>query len=153
MVDWKAAYEQLSHEFSPWMPWRGITSCDVMKLPGVYLLAEIEDDSITTSVVDPRIIYIGETTRQTLLQRFVQFEEAARTGCDNRHSGGQKYFGRIEGELVGDSQRLLPDNFRIAVMATAFKEPVQSAYIRYTERAAIWYFVRANNRYPECNSQ
>ena len=153
MVDWKAAYEQLSLEFTPWMPWRGLSEWDVMKLPGVYLLAEIEDNSTTTSVVDPRIIYIGETTKQTLLQRFVQFEEAARTGCKNRHSGGLKYFGRTSGELIGDNQRLLPDDFRISVMPTAFNEPAQSAYIQYTERAAIWYFVQANNRYPKCNSR
>ena len=40
-VDWKAAYEQLSRAFSPWMPWRGLTAYDFMQQPGVYLLAEI----------------------------------------------------------------------------------------------------------------
>ncbi len=83
MIEWEEAYNQLSNEFSPWMPWRGLTACTIMAYPGVYLFAEVGDDS----VVDPRIIYIGETTKQTLLNRFVQFEEAARTGCDNRHTG------------------------------------------------------------------
>jgi hypothetical protein len=152
MVDWEVAYAQLSHVFSPWMPWRGLTAYDFMKQPGVYLLAEIGDDSITPSVVDPHIIYIGETTKQTLLERFVQFEEAARTGCYNRHSGGQKYFARTKGELLGNDQRLLPDDLHISIMVTTLDEPRRSAYIRYTERAAIWYFVQANNRYPGCNT-
>ena len=152
MVDWQASYDQLSHEFSPWMPWRGLTAYDFMQNTGVYLLAEIDEDSIMPSVVDPRIIYIGETTKQTFLDRFVQFEEAARTGCDNRHSGGHRYFARTKGELLENDQRLLPDDLHISIMATSLDEPRRSAYIRYTERAAIWYFVRANNRYPDCNT-
>lgn len=151
-VDWKAAYEQLSRAFSPWMPCRGLTACDFMKQPGVYLLAEICDDTTAPSVVDPRIVYIGETTKQTLLERLVQFEEAVRTGCDNRHSGGQKYFTRTKGQLLHNNERLLPDDFRISVMATKLDEPGRSAYIRYTERAAIWYFVLANKHYPSCNT-
>jgi len=122
-----------------------------MKQPSVYLLAEIDDDSITPSVVDPRIIYIGETTKQTLLERFVQFEEAARTGCENRHSGGKKYIARTKGELLAADCRLLPDDFHISIMVTKLDEPQRSAYIRFVERAAIWYFVHANNRYPTYN--
>lgn len=151
MIDWQLAYDQLSQEFSPWMPWRGLTANEFMKHPGVYLLAEKCGDTLPTSVVDPSIIYIGETTRQSLLKRFVQFEEAARTGCTNRHLAGQKYFTRTDGELIGDGHRLLPDNFCISVMPVELDEPARSAYIRYTERAALWYFVRANNRYPAFN--
>ena len=43
------------------------------------MFSEIDVDSITPSVVAQRIIYIGETTKQTLLERFVQIEEAALT--------------------------------------------------------------------------
>jgi hypothetical protein len=124
-----------------------------MNQPGVYLLAEIDDDLVPPSVADPRIMYIGETTDQTLLDRFTQFEEAARTGCKNRHSGGQRYFSRTKGELIGNGQRLLPDDFRISVLVTMLDEPLRSAYIRYAERAALWHFVRENNRFPWCNAR
>ena len=152
MCDWQSAYNQLSQGFSPWLPWRGLTAYDFMKHAGVYILAETSDDTCPTSVVDPGIIYIGETTKQSLLKRFVQFEEAARTGCTNRHLAGEKYFARAEGELIGGGHRLLPDNLCIAVMPVELEEPARSAFIRYTERAAIWYFVRANNRYPVLNT-
>ncbi len=152
MVDWLAIYDQLSQNFSPWLPWRGITAYEFMRHPGVYLFAELPDDTVAPSVVDPAILYVGETTRQTLLARFIQFEEAARTGCTNRHFGGQKYFTRTDGELIAEKCRLLPDNFYISVMPIKLAEPERSAYIRYTERAALWYFVKANNRYPSCNT-
>lgn len=152
VLAWAAIYGQLSQNFSPWLPWRGITGYDFMRNPGVYLFAELADDTVSPSVVDPAIVYIGETTRQTLLTRFIQFEEAARTGCSNRHFGGQKYHLRTNGELVAEGCRLLPDEFYISVMPIDVEEPERSAYIRYTERAALWYFVRANNRYPRCNT-
>lgn len=152
MADWAAIYEQLSQNFSPWLPWRGITGYDFMRRPGVYLFAELTNGTVTPSVVDPAIVYIGETTKQTLLARFIQFEEAARTGCTNRHFGGEKYFTRTKGELITENCRLLPDEFYISVMPICLEEPQHSAYIRYTERAALWYFVRANNRYPCCNT-
>lgn len=152
MADWPAIYVQLSQNFSRWLPWKGISGCDIMRHPGVYLFAELPDNTVPASVVDPGIVYIGETTRQTLLARFIQFEEAARTGCTNRHLGGEKYFVRTKGKLIADSCRLLPDDFYISVMPVSIEEPECSAYIRYTERAALWYFVRANKRYPSCNT-
>ena len=152
MTEWEATYAEFSQAFSPWMPWRGLTGHEFMKQPGVYLFAEICDDSTSPSVVDPRIIYIGETTKQTLLTRFIQFEEAARTGCSSRHFGGERYFRRTRGELIGDRHRLLPNDFCISVMPISLEEPQSSAYIRYTERAAIWYFVQANKRYPDFNT-
>lgn len=152
MVDWPGIFGQLSENFSPWLPWRGISGYDFMRHPGVYLFAELPDGTVHPSVVDPAILYIGETTRQTLLARFIQFEEAARTGCTNRHFGGEKYFARTKGELVAERCRLLPDDFHISVMPITLEEPECSAYIRYTERAALWYFVKANNRYPNCNT-
>ncbi|MFN3150451.1 hypothetical protein [Bremerella sp.] len=123
-----------------------------MRNPGVYLLAELRDADVSPSVVDPAIVYIGETTKQSLLERFIQFEEAARTGCTNRHGGGEKYSARTKGELIAKTCRLLPDNFFISVMPVRFEEPEQSAYVKYIERAAIWYFVQSNGRYPSCNT-
>jgi hypothetical protein len=152
LMDWTLEYDKLSRGFSPWIPWRGLSAYEFMNHPGVYLLAEIADDSAPPSIVDPGIIYIGETTKQSLLTRFIQFEEAARTGCDNRHCGGKKYSLRANGELIGLDNRLLPDEFHISVMPISMDEPLSSAFIKYTERAAIWYYVRENNRYPRCNT-
>jgi hypothetical protein len=73
MSDWQAAYDQLSRKFSPWMTWRGRSGCDFMRNAGVYLFAELPDDSVAPSDVDPGIVYIGGTTKQTLLARFIQF--------------------------------------------------------------------------------
>jgi hypothetical protein len=84
------------------MPWRGLSGCEFMRNPGVYLFAELPDEFVPPSVVEPGIVYTGETTKQTLLARFIQFGEAARTGCKNRHFGGEKYFARTKGELLAE---------------------------------------------------
>lgn len=152
MADWPRICDELSQQFSPWLPWKGLSGHLFMQHPGVYLFAELRDHAVLPSVADPQILYIGETTAQTLLARFVQFEEAARTGCTNRHLGGEKYSRRSKGELVAPKCRLLPDDFFIAVFPVKLDEPESSAFIRYVERMALWCFVKANGRYPPCNS-
>ena len=65
MLECDESHEDLSEQFSTWFPWRGITGHDCMQHPGVYLFAELPIDVFRPSVIDPRIIYVGETTKQT----------------------------------------------------------------------------------------
>lgn len=71
-------------QFSSWVPWPERTSSlERTSLQGVYLLAHFEDlPPGRASPDDPSIIYIGETTGETmsLRKRWNAFSLGARTG-------------------------------------------------------------------------
>lgn len=59
-------------QFSRWMHWDERGNYEEAKSPGVYILAHLRNAAITSALADPvgsEVIYVGETTRNTLAGR------------------------------------------------------------------------------------
>jgi hypothetical protein len=96
-----------------WTHFDQVTSIQGIDKPGVYLLAHFEKnpESSRVSMVDD-IVYIGETTRQTIGARLGQFAQSAfkrKIG----HSGGWTF----SDEFLG-SQEIgsVPDNLYVSIL-------------------------------------
>ncbi len=134
-----------SPQFSRWMRWDERGNYEEANSPGVYILAHLRNTPLTSAPADPvasEVIYIGETTRNTLAGRWRQFDRTAFQGKAG-HSGGRSYR-----ELVGDAGEFL---FVAAWPAKQLKEPHRLAFIKYLERELIWQYVQRWGRLPKCN--
>lgn len=135
-------------DFSIWQKFDDFRKDDISQLPGVYILAHYDKVPrgipITTS---PKIIYVGETTKQKLTKRLYDFERSAFLQV-NGHSGGWTYSDKI---LKNIKQKSAPDNLYVSALAVDRPEIESKAYIKLIERLVIWEFYQKNKRYPECN--
>ena len=136
-------------KFGSWVRFEDVKDHADSILPGVYLLAHYDNKPINTPEVDSQdIIYIGETTSQTIRKRLYQFSNSAffrKIG----HSGGWTYSDTFLNSEVIDSP---PLNLYVSFFAVDFSDPKESkAYIKYIERLAIWRFYQKNKTYPICN--
>src|SRR5215210_2804136 len=122
--------------FAPWTRWADRNLVKNAHLPGVYLLAHW--DAAPPSRVDPlsqEIVYIGETTDQSLMGRWQQFHRAAFEGKPG-HSGGMLYH-----EAFGD------DEDKATLYVSAFvpeglSREMRALYIRYASHKLIWDWAR-----------
>ena len=135
--------------FDHWIPFEEVKGNVDSKLPGVYLLAHYDHKPIKKPEVDSQdIIYIGETTSQTIRKRLSQFSNSAffrKIG----HSGGWTYSATFLNDEIIDTP---PLNLYVSFLALDFPDPKESkAYIKYVERLAIWRFYQKNKTYPVCN--
>lgn len=133
--------------FQPWTHWskrEGIQRCD---LPGVYVLARFE--SQPPDEVDPtcvEVIYIGETSRNSLSGRWYQFRRSA-FELKGGHSGGWTFAARFCDNKVGPA----PAWLHVAAVPVDLHEPHASAFIRFAERRLIWEYVQRHGVMPQCN--
>src|SRR5262249_25415906 len=74
--------------FSNWISLAQFRDLKTGWLPGVYVIACADSQPIKMTVVDKRVVYIGETVSQTIRKRLDQLNGslAGRSG----HSGGEK---------------------------------------------------------------
>lgn len=129
-------------KFQRWALWRDRADIKGSVSPGVYLLAQIKNG--VPKIVDPlypEIVYVGETSGQTLRSRWNQFNRSAFEGKFG-HSGGRNYR-----EIIDSNSRLL----YVAALPVDFEEPFSSTYIRYLERLVLVDFVFRHGRRPVCN--
>jgi len=131
-------------KFSPWHPWvnRKDGSVD-LSLPGVYLLAEFDRrPTLGKPALSRKIFYIGETC-STLRRRLYSFQRSA---FDNKfgHSGGATFF---------KARKSKPELERVYVSAMPVDMPEveREAFIRYAERALIWFYYERYGAMPTCN--
>lgn len=138
--------DKIGITFTPWKKWSERKSFDGANDQGVYLLAHFQEDGIpggAASPLNPQIIYIGDTRKQTLLDRWNQFNRSAQTGVTG-HAGGRTYhheFGFLKKELC------------VAFFAppSMGSKRCRSFYIRYVESKLIWKYSRTHNPDKLCN--
>ena len=132
--------------FSPWVPWSDRAQINGARDQGVYLLAHFDDDKVPTgpaSPLDNRLVYIGETHGQTLIERWSQFSRSAQTGVRG-HAGGVSYrkkFGAVSLDLY------------VAVFSPQPSKSTRcrSFFILFVEAKLVWEFSRANDPDQLCN--
>jgi hypothetical protein len=137
--------------FSAWIKFNDKNCLEGIGLPGVYLLAHLDSakDSKSIAVAESsNVVYIGETTGQSLRTRLNQFSRSAFLR-KNGHSGGWTYSDEFLSGITADK---VPSNLYVAVMPVQLPPAESKAYIKYVERLAIWEYVKANGLYPTCNS-
>lgn len=118
--------------------------------PGCYLLAHFEKKPEQANVgMTDNIVYIGETTRQTIGTRLAQFERSAFMR-KNGHSGGWTY-----SKLFLGAQRVgaAPGNLYVSILSVDREGKESKAYIKYLERLLIWEYFKVQGDYPLCNTE
>jgi hypothetical protein len=98
----------------------------------------------SASPLEPGIVYIGETHRQTLIKRWRAFARSARTGLF-RHAGGRSYHARFRG--------LRPDLY-VAAFAPddqTWTPRCRTFLIGYVESKLIWDFATKYSNDQLCN--
>ena len=118
--------------------------------PGVYLLAKISGAlPVPVDCLDQRIIYIGETTRQTLEKRLREFRYSAFQGKP-KHSGRFTFFVRLLSGQPGSE----PQWLCVALVPIKIPEPRRrTASIHCLKQSLIEQFRDKWNRRPECNTR
>lgn len=131
-------------KFTPWHPWANLKDGTIdLSLPGVYLLAEFDRrPTLGKPALSRKIFYVGETC-STLQRRLYSFQRSA---FDNKfgHSGGATFF------KARDSK---PDLNRLYISAMPVDRPLieREAFIRYAERALLWFYYEKHGVMPACN--
>ncbi|MBM3924629.1 MAG: hypothetical protein FJ320_01365 [SAR202 cluster bacterium] len=91
-------------EFSQWFPWQNRKSVPGSNVGGVYLIARFPSGQIPNGPANPleeNVLNIGESGGPTrdgersfrcLVERWDQWDKAARTGRKGYHRGGRRFF-------------------------------------------------------------
>ena len=140
----------MEFRFSNWIKYKDYKKLDGCKLPGVYIMAHFKKVPASTgSPSSKNVIYIGETTSQTIEKRLYQFGYSAfKHGI--AHSGGWSYsYEFLNNEITEE----IPDNLYVSIMGVDKPQLESKAYIKYLERAAIWDHFKKNKSYPICNNE
>lgn len=136
-------------DFKPWTPWPKREAAAGIGYPGVYALARFDDGPPpVVDLLDPNIVYFGETCDQLLTGRWYQFNRSAfmqKAG----HSGGWNFAACFMDNLAGDP----PPWLYVAAYPVDLKPPHCAAYIRHVERWLIWEYVQRHGRLPACNKK
>ena len=131
--------------FSPWVNWESRTEVIGRKQPGVYFIARSKKEPEDFRVNNGSIIYIGETTSQTLGDRLRQFNTSA-FNMKPGHSGGNTFRATMSHDT--DASMLW-----VSACPVEMGEVYTSAYIKYLERRLIWEYVCTYGCLPPCNTQ
>ncbi len=135
--------------FSKWIPLQSFSDLKTGWLPGVYVIADSTRKPHKVSIIDKRVVYIGETVDQTLHKRLYQL-----TRCihgKKGHSGGitlrRKGYDRKKLWLA---IRSFPLGYGID---DTFAASFRSAQIRHLERTLLYEYVQTVRTYPPGNSK
>lgn len=131
--------------FHPWVNLKQRRDITGKNLPGVYMIASSDAEPTDYRANNECIIYIGETTDQTLGDRIRQF---AVSGFNVKpgHSGGNTFRNRFSHET--------PESMLwVSVCPVQLGDVYTSTYIKYLERRLIWEFVCAYGELPACNNK
>ena len=132
--------------FGPWVAWAHRLSLRGISAPGVYVLTHSHGHPPSSSnPISHPVIYVGETSNQTLADRWRQFSRSATTG-KRSHSGGRTYFVRFGPERIDELYVCA-----LPVEERSFKGI--AAYIKYIERKLIWKHLARHGALPECNKE
>lgn len=129
--------------FSKWTRWDDRLKLPNIHLSGVYLLSTKKTLLGSTGMpTEKSIIYIGETTKNSLNGRLQQFHRSAFLGRDG-HSGAKTYR-----SLIGGTQKTLIVS---AMGISKTDELKKAAYIKYIERKLLMQYINKHGVKPKCN--
>jgi hypothetical protein len=135
--------------FSKWIPLVEYRNLHTGWLPGIYVIAHSIRRPLQMSIIDKRVVYIGETVDQSLSQRLYQLH--CSMGGRGGHSGGTTL--RAKGyhrKRLWLSIRSFPLGYGLD---DAFAKHLRSAQIRYLERTLLYQYVQAGHAYPPGNTK
>jgi hypothetical protein len=135
--------------FSKWLKFGCHEDAHEAALPGVYMLAHFkcEPDGVPDPALN-EIVYIGETTGQTLAKRLYAFRRSA-FAAKLAHSGGSTYSERFFDSKPASEP---PKHLYVALYGVNEKQPALSkAKVKFIERFCLLRHVEENGGYPECN--
>jgi hypothetical protein len=136
--------------FSEWIPLTRYPDLNTGWLPGVYVIAKSSRQPHGISIIDKRVIYIGETVDQSLRQRLHQLHRSMSRGKGG-HSGGITL--RVKGysrSRLWLAIRGFPLGYGLD---DAFAASFRSAQIRHLERMLLYRYVQTVHAYPPGNSK
>ncbi|MCF6283332.1 MAG: hypothetical protein L3J28_14205 [Candidatus Polarisedimenticolaceae bacterium] len=131
--------------FSEWVNFTERKNLQGSSLPGVYMVSCGKIQPKDFRVNNENIIYIGETTEQTIGERLGQFNRSAFKGRPG-HSGGNTF-------RESYSKGIKENHLWISACPVDMGEVYTSAYIKYLERRLIWEYVCTYGELPPCNSK
>jgi hypothetical protein len=135
--------------FSDWIPLRKYADLKTGWLPGVYVIAHSRQQPHQISVIDKRIIYIGETVEQNLQKRLYQLKHSLFEGKSG-HGGGTTMRSKgYHNKRLWLAVRGFPLGYSLN---DAFAKSLRSAQIRYLERLLLYEYVITVDHYPPGNS-
>jgi hypothetical protein len=135
--------------FSKWIPLPEYRNLNTNWLPGVYVIAHSSRKPHRMSIIDKRVVYIGETVDQSLRQRLYQLHCSMQG--KGGHSGGTML--RVKGyhrKRLWLAIRSFPLGYGLD---GAFAKHFRSAQIRYLERTLLYEYVHAVHAYPPGNTK
>jgi hypothetical protein len=133
--------------FSDWVQLQQYNTLHTGGLPGVYVVSTSGLKPLKMRMVDPRIVYIGETVNQTLSKRLHQFNQSL-IGKGG-HSGGDTLSGDYRNKKLWLSIRSFPLRPDLSnKSALSFR----SAQIQLLEKLLIYQYVFTNDQYPIGNT-
>jgi hypothetical protein len=133
--------------FSDWILLRQYTELQTRWLPGVYVIADCASRPARMSIVDRRVVYIGETVDQNLHKRLYQFNCSLKGR--GGHAGGDTLKGRFR-HKSWLSIRSFPLGYGLE---GEFADCLRSSQIRLLERTLLHEYIRANRIYPLGNKK
>lgn len=146
-------------QFSNWTKWEDRDDVAFSnERNGVYALAYFADrlPSKRPNLLDQNILYFGETCKQTLRDRWNQFERASEG--KRGHSGGKSFRKWFKGKELSSSKAVS----RLFVGALPVGDPEEKddyvrdrefALIKYKERKLILDYVKKWKELPACNTE
>jgi len=136
--------------FQEWAKFKDYKSLEGAGLPGVYVLAHFQrKPSSAPNLSSANIVYVGETTGQTIAKRLYQFSQSA-FYRKNGHSGGWTYSNKC---LEGNTCETAPEDLYVAILPVDRPHEESKAYIYLIERLVIWNYFQKNRTYPKCNTK
>ncbi|WP_219704090.1 hypothetical protein [Marinomonas lutimaris] len=137
------------YKFKEWVPFDSYKEIDGVGFPGVYILAHFTRKPYSEPCTSSsNIVYVGETTGQTISKRLYQFKQSAFLR-KRAHSGGWSYSDKY---LKGKISRESPNKLYVAILPVDRPHKESKAYIKLVERLVIWDFFQKNKAYPSCNT-
>lgn len=137
-------------KFLRWVKFGSHSDLPDSKLPGVYLLAHFEvDPNEKPDPAQSEIIYIGETTGQTLDKRLLAFKRSA-FFAKLGHSGGMTYSQRFFGGAIAPERS---EKLYVALYGVSADPALSKATVKFVERFCLLCHVEANGEYPICNKE
>lgn len=134
--------------FSKWVAWSDRLELAEVHQPGVYMLAHLDEEVGSEAAIDPpskQVVYIGETTRNSLKGRWRQFQRAVSIGSAP-HAGGRTYRKKFGAAKLDD---LAVAGFR----PSAIQEEELPWAIKFVERWLLWRYARKWGELPACNKR
>jgi len=134
--------------FSNWVPFQRYGSLKTKWLPGVYVIAKCASQPKKMKVIDPAVVYIGETVEQNLGKRLYQLD------CSLKGRPGSS--GGTTLKKKGYKPRTLWLSVRSFPLGSGSEDEARSfrsSQIRLLERALLYEYVHANRAYPAGNSK